>query len=108
MAVRWAVLGDNGQVVNVIMIDDPMPPEYDPGYGTWLVPPAGATYTTSGVPVLNKTPSQLPQIGDVMNINTGAVFRYVPQQIVQLDPEGNPVTVSSAPQVVLKKAGTPA
>jgi hypothetical protein len=108
-AKRWAILDDAGIVVNVILIDDPVPAGYHPGYGRWLVyqgPAPAPTSVASGIPWLNKTPTLPLQIGDFMNANTGQVFRYVPSQIQQVDPEGNPITVSSAPSVVLKKAGT--
>src|SRR5262245_23908619 len=88
---RYAILDINGLCVNVVLVNDPMPTNYWPGYGFYLVdqgavppitPDPGPTIST-----LLNTPPVAPnrriQIGDVMIINTGTVFSYVPQQIVQ-------------------------
>ena len=80
--MRYAVLDNNGKVINVINVDDPIPQGYWPGYGASLLPSGVPSGTANSVlPVLTVTPSQLPQIGDVVNKQTGAVFRYVPSKI---------------------------
>lgn len=97
---RYAVLNKNGVVVNHILIDDPMPKDYYPGYGQYLICLSGTPdlKTPSGLQALQITPSMPPQIGDVINVGTGQVFRFVPGLIVQTG-----ITVSSAPDVKLEK-----
>jgi|SRR5262245_7550286 len=103
---RYAILDVNGLCVNVVLVDDPMPTNYWPGYGFYLVdqgavppiqPDPGPTISTL-LNVPGVTPNKKIQIGDVMVINTGTVFSYVPNLITQ---DGQ--TVSSAPDIKISK-----
>lgn len=101
MTKRYAVLNASNQVVNVILVNDPLPAKYWPGYGAKMICLDGepSIPNGSGIPVITGlTLSQRPQIGDVVVIATGTVLRYVPNLIQQ-----DGVTVSSAPQVKLVK-----
>jgi hypothetical protein len=104
-AKHYAIFNGANQCINVVLVDDPLPAKYWPGYGAFMLCLDGTPDLSagSGIPVISVTPSQRPQIGDVIIPGSGTVFRYAPQQIQQLDQQGNPITVSSAPQVVLKK-----
>ena len=97
---RYAVLDNSGLCVNVILVDDPMPQNYWPGYGYYLVytglPPKPTITTKLNVPAV--TPNRMIQIGDVMSLSNGTVFSFVPSLITQ---DGQ--TVSSAPAVVMSK-----
>lgn len=114
---RWAVIDGNNIVVNTILIEDPMPANYWPGYGKYLLYQGPATkgeadssFTFSSQ--LQQHPKQATfggvtpfygcNIGDFVNLSTGVVLRFVPNQIQQLQPDGSTVTVSSAPSVKLK------
>lgn len=121
MAVRrYAVLDANGVKINCILIDDPMPANYWPGYGSYLMDegPADpkAQYTpptiSSALPVTDVTPDKPMQIGDTISLVTGKVTKFVPT-IAQgsnpdgtpmVDDRGNPVMVASAPNVSPSKA----
>lgn len=114
MTVRkYAVIDANNVVVNVILVNNPMPANYWPGYGQYLcyqgpvnpnevASPDAYTYssllaqfprtpTFGGV-----TPFYGLGIGDVISAVNGTVFRFVPNQIIQ-----DGATVSSAPAVKL-------
>lgn len=97
-AKHYAVFNLSNVCVNVILVDDPMPSHYWPGYGAYMLCLDGTPDLSqgSGIEVISVTPSQRPQIGDVIIKATGTVFRYVPNLVVQ---DGQ--TVSSAPQVKL-------
>jgi hypothetical protein len=103
---RYAVLDINGLCVNSILVDNPMPANYWPGYGYYLVdqgavppidPDPGPTISTL-LQVPSVTPNRKIQIGDVMSLANGMVFTFVPQLITQ---DGQ--TVSSAPDIEISK-----
>lgn len=98
-AKRYAVLNASNVVVNHILVDDPMPKDYWPGYGRRLLclqPPF--TATAPGIPILSVTPSTIPQIGDTVNISNGTVTKRV---VVNRMEDG--VLVAPAPIVRLTK-----
>jgi hypothetical protein len=104
---RYAILDVNGRCVNVVLVDDPMPADYWPGYGYYIVdqgsippitPDTEPIIASSVLIVPSAKPNRKIQIGDVMVINSGTVFSYVPDLIVQ---DGE--TVSSAPDVDISK-----
>jgi hypothetical protein len=99
-AKRYAVLDKTGAVVNAILIDDPMPKDYWPGYGAWLC------YADEGVPdttqkpalgLVTVTPDKPLQIGDTLNLKTGTVTKFVPTIKQETDSEGVAKDVASAP-----------
>jgi hypothetical protein len=103
---RYAVLDANGVVVNHILIDDPLPAKYWPGYGAALVPleeadvSQGAALDVHVLKIID-----IPQIGDTLDVNTGELTKFVPELLPHidekgdpvLDKEGNPAFVSAAP-----------
>jgi hypothetical protein len=103
---RYAVLDANGVVVNHILIKDPLPAKYWPGYGAALVPledcdvSAGAALDVHVLKI-----KEIPQIGDTLDVNTGELTKFVPELLPYidekgdpvLDKEGNPAFVSAAP-----------
>lgn len=101
---RYAVLDGNNKVVNHILIDDPLPKGYWPGYGKTLVPLEPVTTSKGGagldVVVFDKMPV-IPQIGDTIDLATGTVTKFVPQIITQKDFDGTDIQVASAPSVKL-------
>lgn len=102
----YAVINTSNQVVNVILVNEPMPAKYWPGYGAALLSIDGVAPTggPAGITVHSRSWSQRPQIGDVVNTATGTVLRYVPSTFSQVNPNtGQSITVSSAPQVILQK-----
>ena len=109
---KYAVIDASNVVVNVILVNDPMPTNYWPGYGMFLCyqgpanpQEANSAFTYSSLlaqfprtPTFGGvTPYFRLGIGDVVSIFNGTVFRFVPSLIVQ-----DGVTVSSAPEVQLK------
>lgn len=109
---RWAVIDASNVVVNVILVNDPMPANYWPGYGMFLCyqgpgnpQEADSSFTYSSLlsqfprtPTFGGvTPFYRMGIGDVISAVNGTVFRFVPNLITQ---DGQ--TVSSAPSVKLK------
>lgn len=98
---RYAVLDENGVKLNCILVDDPYPAEYWPGYGRYIVcehnepnptPPVNPeilermqqsldpNIRALGRRVVPKRFTWLPvrpqgrfEIGDTMNITTGAI-----------------------------------
>lgn len=79
---RYAVLDKDGKVVNHILIADPLPKGYWPGYGAHLVPcePVSFSKGGAGLDILNfnYTLTNCPQIGDTVNKQTGAITKFVP------------------------------
>lgn len=108
-AKRYAVLNKNGIVVNHIMIADPMPKGYWPGYGKSLLclDPNPDLTEAAGLVVLSVTPSVRPQIGDTINTVTGAVTKLVPTVIQQPNATGQMVNVMAAPAVKLEQDVAP-
>lgn len=104
-AKRYAVTDKGGKVVNHILLDDPLPKGYWPGYGAYLLPlePVDTKDGGAALDVINfdKWPV-LPQIGDTIDLNTGEVTKFVPTLVaVPTDDKGGTMTVASAPQVKL-------
>jgi hypothetical protein len=101
---RYAVLDKDGKVINHILIRDPMPKGYYPGYGAKLVPLEPASFSNGGagldVVTFDKMPV-IPQIGDTLNLETGVVTKFVPQTITAKDDKGANIQVASAPVVKL-------
>lgn len=92
---RYGVIDNNNVCVNVILIDDPMPKDYWPGYGAKLICLSGAkTASAPGLPVVNVTPNVTLQIGDTINISTGVVTKMVTVKV-----NGECI----GPQVTIKK-----
>ena len=79
---RYAVLDANNIVVNHILIADPLPAKYWPGYGKTLVPleecdcAAGAA-----LHIVKLKIGVIPQIGDTVNLNTGVVTKFQPKMV---------------------------
>lgn len=101
---RYAVLDSDNIVVNIILVDDPLPKKYWPGYGAKMICLSGSATNPDdcGIPVLSITPTA-PQIGDTINVGNAAVTKFVPTSLTQKDYAGNNITTSSAPKVRLKK-----
>jgi hypothetical protein len=101
---RYAVIDKNGKCVNHILINDPLPAGYWPGYGSHLVPLEPVEIGKGAaldVVVFEKMPV-LPQIGDTIDLDTGVVTKFVPQIITQKDPVTDlDIQVSAAPEVKL-------
>ncbi len=77
---RYAVLNKDGVVVNHIVIADPMPDGYWPGYGAYLLCEEGASKDAdkAGLEVLNVTPDKALQPGDAIDLQSGAVTKWTP------------------------------
>jgi hypothetical protein len=114
---RYAVIDKNGKCVNHILINDPLPAGYWPGYGSHLVPLEPVEIGKGAgldVVVFEKMPV-LPQIGDTIDLDTGVVTKFVPQIVEQkdekgdpiLDEKGDPLLVSEAPEVTLARDVAP-
>ena len=106
---RYAVLSKNGEVVNSILIDDPMPDGYWPGYGYYLIDqgPVGGPDQAPTIRTKLDVPQFAPrglQIGDTVDLNTGVVTKFVPQLKVVQGDDGKNVTVSSAPDVKIAQS----
>lgn len=102
---RYAVLDENGVCVNVVMIDEPIAMDYKLQYGHYLVDVSPSPpLMRADIPTPTKPPNKPLAIGDTMNVTSGNVTKFVPQMIQSTDPAtGLPMTVASAPQVVLRK-----
>jgi len=109
---KYAVIDATNIVVNVILVNDPMPANYWPGYGMFLCyqgpanpHEADSAFTYSSLlaqfPRTPKfggvTPYYKLGIGDFVSPTNGTVLRFVPNLITQ---DGQ--TVASAPAVKLK------
>lgn len=82
--LRYAVLDANGVKLNGILVDNPYPQDYWPGYGRYITcefgepdptPPANLDIRTGDRPFtyLLVRPDAQMNIGDTMNIQTGQV-----------------------------------
>lgn len=107
-AKRYAILNKNGVCVNVILIDDPVPANYYPGYGAYMVCLQGTPDIVrgSGLPVVTVTPDKPLSIGDTINLETGVVTKFVSQSIQHNDGRGI-LTARSAPSVRIIKDADP-
>jgi hypothetical protein len=100
---RYAVLDANGVVVNHILIKDPLPAGYWPGYGAALVPLENVTFDVEGarLPVHVLKIADIPQIGDTLDVNTGELTKFVPEikqeEITKEDGSKETIDVASAP-----------
>lgn len=83
-ALRYLILNEAGLVVNAILVDDPYPEGYWPGYGRYIVcgfgeadptPPSDVNLRVGDAPFtyLTVRPMERCEIGDTMDIATGAV-----------------------------------
>lgn len=93
---RYAVLDANGVKLNGILVDDPYPQAYWPGYGRFIVceageddptPPGNLDIRTGERPFsyLTVRPQGPFSIGDTMDLSTGAI---TPAPIPEPAPEG--------------------
>jgi hypothetical protein len=80
-AKRYAILDANSLVVNCVLISDPLPKGYWPGYGKYLLPLELVDTSNGGggldIIKFDKWPI-IPQIGDTVNLTTGEVTKFVP------------------------------
>lgn len=93
---RYAVLNSDYVKINGILIEDPFPAGYWPGYGKYLVnedPGDPDLSAGPGMEVLSVRPQRQMQMGDILIPATGTVFSFVPGLIQQLDQDGNPIDV---------------
>jgi len=83
-ALRYAVLDENGVKLNGIMVDNPYPQDYWPGYGRYItcefdepnpIPPDNLDIRTGDRPFsyLLVRPNAQMNIGDTMDLATGNV-----------------------------------
>jgi len=88
--LRYSVLDSNGTKLNTILVEDPYPQTYYPGYGSYIVCDFGEddptqpdlTNITDQFTYLIVRPTGFMDIGDSMDINTGVVTKLV---IVNID-----------------------
>lgn len=96
--LRYAVLDANGVKVNGILVDDPYPSDYWPGYGRYITaeygepdptPPENLDIRTGARPFsfLTVRPAAPFNIGDTMDLATGAI---TPAPIPDFVPEVPP------------------
>jgi hypothetical protein len=101
---RYAVANKDGKIVNHILVEDPLPKGYWPGYGAYLLPlePVDTSNGGGGLDLIKFDKlSVLPQIGDVIDLDTGTVTKFVSQIITQ-KVGGADIQVASAPSVKLE------
>jgi hypothetical protein len=106
-AKRYAVLDASNVVVNHILINDPLPKGYWPGYGKTLLPlePVDTSNGGGGLDIIkfDKWPI-IPQIGDTVDLTTGTVTKYVTKLVVD---EQSGATVAKAVDVKLSTDAQP-
>lgn len=79
MSKRYAVLDKNGVVVNHILVDDPLPAKYWPGYGATLVPLEACDCSAgAALNIVKLKITEIPQIGDTVDLSTGTVIKFAP------------------------------
>jgi hypothetical protein len=108
-AKRYAVLDGSNKVVNHILVDDPLPVGYWPGYGKTLVPLEPVTIAKGAaldIVKFDKWPV-LPQIGDTVDLATGVVTKFVPEIVTEKDADGADIEVASAPVVKIAQDVAP-
>jgi hypothetical protein len=99
---RYAVLDANNVVVNHILVADPLPAKYWPGYGKTLVPLEAVDATNpAALDVVILKIADIPQIGDTLDLKTGAITRFVPTIETYQDEKGDDYLAASAPMVKL-------
>jgi hypothetical protein len=103
---RYAVLDANNVVVNHILVADPLPAKYWPGYGKTLVPLEAVDATNpAALDVVILKIADIPQIGDTLDLKTGKITKFVPEikdeEIEKEDGSKETVQVASAPLVKL-------
>jgi hypothetical protein len=99
---RFAVLDANGVVVNHILIADPLPAKYWPGYGKTLVPLEPCDCSAgAALDVVKFKIGTIPQIGDTLDLEKGTITKFVPKVEQVADEKGETVSVASAPSVKL-------
>lgn len=86
--LRYAVLDENGVKINGILVNDPYPQDYWPGYGRYITCEFGETDPTTPEILEIRTgdkpftyllvrPDARFDIGDSMDISTGNVTLYI-------------------------------
>ena len=96
-ALRYAVLDASGVKLNGILVSDPYPQDYWPGYGRYIVcecgepdpvPPECLDIRVGNRPFsyLPVRPLELFNIGDTMDLTTGAIT-FAPPPEPQPEPE---------------------
>jgi hypothetical protein len=99
---RFAVLDANGVVVNHILVDDPLPAKYWPGYGKTLVPLEACDCSAgAALDIVKLKITEVPQIGDTLNLETGTITKFQPKIETIKDENGDDIQVASAPIVKL-------
>ena len=94
--LRYAVLDANGVKLNGILVDDPYPQSYWPGYGRYITcefgepdptPPSNLDIRTGDRPFSYLLVRPLAQfsIGDTMNLETGEIT-YAPPPSPEPEP----------------------
>lgn len=89
ISLRYAVLDENGVKLNGIMVDNPYPQAYWPGYGRYITcefgeddptPPENIDIRIGDRPFsyLTVRPTSLMNIGDTMDLATGNVIPAPP------------------------------
>ena len=97
-ALRYAVLDENGVKVNGILVDDPYPQSYWPGYGRYITceygepdptPPANLDIKEPprAFSYLLVRPTSRMNIGDTMDLQTGEVTPAPPPPEPEPTPE---------------------
>lgn len=105
-SLRYAVLDDGGVKVNSILVVDPYPQEYWPGYGRYItaehgepdpVPPADLDIRTGVSPFsfLTVRPLDRFNVGDTMDLTTGEITYAPPPPPPEPEPEPQPDEVSA-------------
>ena len=96
----YGIFDANGVMVNRVVLEEPLPRMYWPGYGRYYYDLSG----TEAAPIrfqltkLPHRPTAYPQIGDKVDLVTGVVTKFVPR----IYDQGDGTMVASAPVVVLK------
>ena|SRR5688572_4379429 len=79
MGKRYAVLDAAGEVVNHILVDDPLPAKYWPGYGKTLVPLEECDCSAgAALDIVRLKVADIPQIGDKLHLTTGVLTKFQP------------------------------
>lgn len=93
--LRYAVLDENGVKINGILVNDPYPQDYWPGYGRYITaeagepdptPPANLDIRTGDRPFtfLTVRPTSGFSIGDKMDLVTGEITPApIPEQVTE-------------------------